>query len=281
MVIATSPRTAPMVKQVLDALAREKLELPPRPEVTAEILQCTNDAGVGSHRLTQIVQGDPALSARIIQLANSSGWRGRRRIESLSQAIARLGVRTLRETVLSFDLSRVYRAPGFELMAAEVWHHALATGLWAREISRRTKEHADLSYVCGLLHSMGTAAALYQAAGLCRARRWTISVDEMVEVVANQRDIAGVMLSREWDLPDPVRAAITWVDTPSSARRHEDLVWTISLAAQLGRDVVVGEPVVVESGDPLARSLGLSHADLEALMEAQDRVKEAMAAMLR
>lgn len=276
-----APRRSALVAQVIDALERETLELPPRPEVTAEILKWSADAGVGSHRLTLIVEGDPALTARIIQLVNSSGWRGRRRIESLPQAIARLGVRALRETVLSFDLSRVYRAPGFEALAAEVWHHSLATALYAREISRRTGEHGDLSYTCGLLHSLGTATALFQAARLCRSRRWTLSVDEMLEVVASQRELAGVMLSREWDLPDPVRAAITWVDEPAGALRHGGLVGTVALAAQLARDVVVGEPVVLEAGDPLAQLLGLSALDREVLEGAQDGIKDAMAALLR
>ena len=78
-------------------LARDDLELPLRPRVAAAILPMAADDACDAAALARLVQQDQALAAHVMRIANSSAYRTRVPMVSLQQAIARLGMRSIRE----------------------------------------------------------------------------------------------------------------------------------------------------------------------------------------
>lgn len=77
--------------RVLSALGRTS-RLPAAPRVFMEVCRLIADPGSESRRIAELLGSDPALSAKLMQLANSSYFAGNSRIRDVGQAIARLGL---------------------------------------------------------------------------------------------------------------------------------------------------------------------------------------------
>lgn len=273
------PAATSAVAQLRAALAGREYKLPPRPEVVSEVLALINDPKADSRRLARLVHGDPALAAHVLRVANSPAWCGRSRIVTLQQAVARLGMSNLQEIVLCVGMSEVYRAPGHDQTAREVWRHALATAFYAKLVARTCRENVEAAFLGGLLHSVGQAVVLREAARRAKRKRISVSREEIMEVVREKQREVGIGLAREWDLPDVVRASIEWFTTPEEASRHRSQVHTVALAAQLSQEMLEGLPIDEEAIFPLADALDLYPEDLDAVRESEATVQEAMKAM--
>ncbi len=254
-------------------------KLPPRPEVVSEVLQLINDPTTDSRRLSRLVHGDPALAAHVLRVANSPAWCGRSRIVTLQQAVSRLGMGTLQEIVLCVGMSEVYRAPGHEQTARQIWRHALGTALYAKVVARTVRENVEAAFLGGLLHSVGQPVVLRELVRHARRKRIPAQAEEIMVVVAEQQRTVGLGLAQAWDLPSVVQAAIQWADVPDEATRNRSLVHTVALASRLSSEMLDGLPIDEDAIFPLADELNLYPEDIDTVRESGSSVQEAMQAM--
>src|ERR1041384_1029521 len=85
------------------AMADDSLELPPPPQVAAEVQRLTrseveDDAKVAANsaELAKLIQRDVALAGQVMRVANSALYARRTPVVTLPQAIAWLGIREIR-----------------------------------------------------------------------------------------------------------------------------------------------------------------------------------------
>ncbi len=76
--------------EVTDAVVNDELELPTLPEVALRIRDAAEDENVSAQSLGVVLSADPALSARMIKIANSPMFRATNTIEDLNMALTRL-----------------------------------------------------------------------------------------------------------------------------------------------------------------------------------------------
>ena len=78
----------------------------PSPDITAlEIYRLAHDKDVDYAKLKRVVEKDPAIASRVMQLANSAFYRSQVRIYSLKNAFVRLGMKMLRHVALRVSLA--------------------------------------------------------------------------------------------------------------------------------------------------------------------------------
>lgn len=155
-------------------LLREHLELPPLPVAAQRLLAMMDDDEVEIETLAEVIELDPALTARIIGLSRSAFFGDGSRIHSVRDAIVRvLGLNLVRSLALSMSLSGVFstrRVPSFDLQ--RYWCTALLTGHLARlltpYLAACSEIEPDSSYLAGLLHSIG----YLPMAGTVSRTRW-------------------------------------------------------------------------------------------------------------
>ncbi len=151
----------------LDLKARlEKcnLDLPILPHVASQVLGMTADERSDAARLAALIHSDQALASHVLRIANSAALGGNSTIVSLQHAVARLGLELLAGVALAVSVrSGVYRIPGFEEETRSLWRHALASGLYAKEIARRRRHNVETAFLCGLLHEIGKPVVLKAA----------------------------------------------------------------------------------------------------------------------
>jgi len=130
--------------------------LPSPPALLAELLTVLDDEDASAASIGRVIEGDPAIAAKILHLANSSAMTAGRRLSDVTQAIALLGTNTVRGLVLLHDIVTAF-AEGVHLPAS--WMeglnaHSVETARLANKLSTG-KPWAAQSFTAGLLHEVG------------------------------------------------------------------------------------------------------------------------------
>lgn len=196
---------APEIRRVVGAIDR----LPTVPALYVELTQAMEESTTDVKDIARIVERDPAMSAKLLQLANSAFFGRARTLSSTSQAVAYLGVEIVRSLALSvgvFGAAGALSVAGFALDAEQ--QHALETALRARALAPEAL--ADEAFTGGLVHDVGVLAL---ALGVPRelegmlaearvARRPMHEVERAALGVSHAE--VGAYLLGMWGLPSPI-----------------------------------------------------------------------------
>jgi len=246
------------------------------------------DCGVGE--LLGVIETDPALSARILSVVNSSLYALACKITSLRQAVVALGLRAVKVMALSFSMvdavrSWMTRDGAFDYRA--YWRRSIATAVGARLLSRTARlGMAEEAFVSGLLADLGILATWLCAREwyepiLVRHRNGEGSLVQLEkQYIGATHAVAGRELLRRWGLPEELGAAV-------GAHHGEGLERLTGPTAELARcvccaarlaEIVCGE---VPAGEwPALRQectqqLAIQPGDVDGLLEQlDDRVRE-------
>jgi putative nucleotidyltransferase with HDIG domain len=244
-----------------------KLRLPVLPAVAVELLASVNDENCDARSLAARVQRDPSLAAHVLRVANSARFAPKEPIVSLTQAIGRLGLATLREIVVSVAVKgSAFNVKGHEAYVEQLWRHALLSGRLAQEIARARRANVEAAFLCGLLHDIGTPVALQGLVDLSKEVGVPLSEPTMLVTIAGLHQEIGGMLVERWKLPDWVHAAVRFHHQPDDAPKHHDLVRTTALADALAHWLDEDEGEGLPPGLEHAAELDLYDDDLEALV---------------
>ena len=137
-----------LVDSLTGELASEKIDLPSFPDVAMRVRKALTNEDVGIEDAVLIVSAEPALSARLMQLANSATLNpGGKRLNNLLAAMTRIGLNMACSVTIAFAMSQLRRAEtyrGIELRLGKLWHEAAHLAAVSRVIARRfTSLNAD------------------------------------------------------------------------------------------------------------------------------------------
>ena len=84
------------------------------------------DPNVNAESVGKIIQSDPAITAKLIMIANSALYKGHAPISSLNQAVVRLGLKTTREQVLIFTIKELFKEKSHAMKSnmQRLWKHS-------------------------------------------------------------------------------------------------------------------------------------------------------------
>lgn len=204
-------------REMADSIAA----LPPLPATAHEILRSFGDEFIDADKVAEVVESDPAISGKLLGLANSAYFGLAEPVTNIRDAIVRvIGVETVRSLVLAMALQRSFNrknCPSFDakrfwlqsLLAAECCKRvALADGL-------ATGTVRDLSYSAGLCHNLGMLALVhmepYRTNTVLQAHRkhpqpGNLSKLFVAEFGSDHKMITAE-LARLWSLPGPMVGA--------------------------------------------------------------------------
>jgi HD-like signal output (HDOD) protein len=133
------------------------------PAVAMEVIQLTAEARPDARALKQCIERDPALTARILRVVNSSLFAASRQITNLNQALSLLGMRPLKMLVLGFSLPKELFA-GIEAdVLAHYWRRTLTKAAAARELAHRLWHiSGDEAFTAALVQDIGQLALMQQ-----------------------------------------------------------------------------------------------------------------------
>lgn len=193
--------------------------LPSMPKIVQDLIAslCKEDVDIGS--LVAQVKQDQSLSARVLQMANSSQYGVSKKIGAIDQAVTMIGLSALRSLVIASGMSRSFnKVEGVDMKL--FWRHALVTAGVARVFGKRDGVNVEFAYTAGLMHRVGQLLIhlAYPAASkqLTRANAPT-GVDQLkVERSLTETDHCevGAELAIRWNFPPEIQDALRWYVTP-------------------------------------------------------------------
>src|SRR5436190_1469657 len=134
--------------------------LPSPPGVGMEILRISQNENCSVDELAKVIQSDPAITGRLLQVANSALAGGTRPCTTMKEATMRLGLRSVRSVALGFSLVSAHRngqCTSFDY--GVFWSQSLARAVAAHVLSARFRIGVPAEvFVSALLSDLGSLA---------------------------------------------------------------------------------------------------------------------------
>lgn len=231
--------------------------LPTPAGVGMRILQLTRKDDFSAVEMGDAIRTDPSLTGRILKLANSAGNAGLEPATTVSEAIMRLGSRTVRDLALAFSLvserkAGVCKAFDYELY----WTRSLARAVAAQTLYRvRQIGKPEEAYICGLLSEVGLLALASVYADAYSDLLCTDSARDMQQLLARERDSfnidhseVGQCMLDDWGLPE--RFAESIAAFTRDRRPRADVTEIKDLSTTLRFATLIAEACVTDEATP-------------------------------
>jgi putative nucleotidyltransferase with HDIG domain len=254
-------------------------EIPSIPLVLIKIIQTLDADKSSAKKLEELILHDPALSARILRLANSAFYSFRARVKTISHAITLLGMNIVTSMAIGINIFDTF-TKGSKSEAKHInqlWTHSCGVAVLVKEVWTRrngAQKEGEFAFLCGLLHDLGKMAFFKTYPGhyssiFSVAKAETdpaISVFEQ-ENYGVDHAIVGELLAKQWGFPPELVNAI---------RRHHDplalevpIVRAVAIADLVAKELKIG----YDGDDGLYEGRPILQSQLEIPEEEYERLK--------
>lgn len=214
-----------LTSKELGALVSQIKSLPSLPSLYTRIIEILQSDDPSLQKIGEIVSEDIAMSAKVLQLVNSSFFGIARRISNPVQAVMFLGLETVKALVLSVQIFAKWessKVKGFDI--ERLWHHSMTVGAMAKRLAETEQLAAravDEAFTAGLLHDVGKlilAASLpdaYQKVmAASKAQRIPLWRAEEQAFGTTHAEVGAYLLGL-WGLPTSIVEAVAWHHRPA------------------------------------------------------------------
>lgn len=141
-------------ERILGILARAP-EILTLPGIIHEIMEVISRKNSSAVDLTAIIESDPALTTRILTVANSPYYGFVKKISNVSHAVVVLGFQEIQHIALSMSVLQMFDRKGSQFSEL-LWRHSFSVGVATRMIAKYLNLKVDGKFfVGGLLHDVG------------------------------------------------------------------------------------------------------------------------------
>jgi putative nucleotidyltransferase with HDIG domain len=197
-----------------------------------------DDDLVSVNKLVRIIENDPAISAKLLSVANSAFFGFREPARTLNTAIIRIGFDNVKNISLGISIMTVLDGGRHQkaLDYRRIFNHSVAVGFIAKLLSGHFKlTVTDEIMICGLLHDIGL---------LILSRYFPDRYLNVLNALDSERDLLdvekevfdfthadiGIWLAEKWSLPDTVLDTILYHHAPAHAQNNLKHVAIVHIA---------------------------------------------------
>lgn len=190
--------------------------LPSPPQILLKLLEACGNAKSTPGELAKIVFKDPSVSAKILQLINSSFMGLREKVNDLERAIVYLGADTIKNIAISASVVQAFRKAesGAQFNMHHFWWHSVMCGTLAKRIAKKTGYAAtEEAFLSGMLHDIGKLVLWvnykrkYAEALLEAGEDIDLLITKEMEIGAAHHEL-GAWMVRQWRLNSLMADAI-------------------------------------------------------------------------
>ncbi len=130
--------------------------LPPTPRVYATVTEALTKTSTTADTVARIIELDPGMSAKLLQMSNSGFFRLARPISRVEDAVAYLGFNMVKNLVLSTEVfSTKLKGRNKKALLSEVQEHSRCTARIAINAPGLSKPEREDAFLAALLHDVG------------------------------------------------------------------------------------------------------------------------------
>jgi len=270
--LASSFHFAPPVDVVRCALTKGFLSgavgLPVLPEIAGRVIALANDLNTEIEDLCRLIEQDQTLAANILRYANSATFAGGARVESLHEAMMRMGMTMVSSIAVAACLEgKEFQSPAYDAYRREVREHALLTSGLARELARRQRCNVEMVFMCALMHTIGQPVVLRLLVDLQREHHVVVGEIDAAMLAREYELAAATSAVKAWDLPYHVQLAAIHYRQPAAAPEFVREITIVALASRLAHGALGDTPEPAEPMEtwPEWQALNLEPEEFEEL----------------
>ena len=219
-------------------------------QTVSQLLNIINDPNSSAKDLTDIIEIDPPMSAKLLKLANSAYYGYRKKINAIKEAIICIGFETVKELALNQKVCEMFNndTDYYGYSRTSLWKHSIAVALLSKSIYRSEfRERGENIYVAGLLHEIGIIILdqfqQYDFINtLKKSKNDKINLADSEDAVFgfNHSDI-GMAVVEDWGLSDEIVVAIGNHCKPDNfGNEFKKIVMTIYLSDYVTQNRNIG-----------------------------------------
>jgi len=241
--------------ELKSAVESDQLILPTLPEVALKIREAVESENTSAQQVAETLTQDASLSARLIQVSNSPLYRSRTPIEDLQMAVTRLGIRMVRDLVISLAMKQIYQATSDVLDEhfRRIWNTSVEVAAICRMFATTVPGiNPEQALLAGLIHNIGALPILVMAED---DNDLFNDGEALQQVITELQGRVGILILETWNFGDAM------IDVVKNAHNftydHEggaDLVDLVQIALLQGGHV---DSDVDWSGVPAFAKLGM------------------------
>ncbi len=218
------------------------------PEIFMMINEVVNDPTSSFSDISRVVNLDPALSARLLKIVNSSFYSFPSNIDTVTHAISVIGTEQLHDLALATTILSTFKGiPDTIVNMNLFWRHSMGVAIIARNLAIHCREtNPERFFLAGILHDIGRLIILENLP------------EESKEIVSRQTEVGGIMwqierevlgfdhaevgaaLARAWKLPLSLEEIIGNHHNPARSKRYPLETTIIHLADIIAKAMELG-----------------------------------------
>lgn len=249
--------------------------LPVLPQIVGSVLKLADDPQASPKALERIIERDPAITAKILRVANSAFY-GLNQVPSIGRAISILGLNAIRSLVVGVAYQQIIsgKTASAKFSKLEFWQHSLAVAVGARILAKlKLPLKAEELYCAGMMHDVGLMILdRFCPEELDRAIQ--ASIDQNIELHVAEHQVlgfdhseVGALLADRWGLSPLMAATIrnhhTMIESDTSFTASCYISAANTLAHQCGYKNNGSKELVLEFHPAATAAIELPEQQLE------------------
>ncbi|MEA3544529.1 MAG: HDOD domain-containing protein [Thermodesulfobacteriota bacterium] len=205
-------------------LIENEVRLPSPPAIAVQILNAVQKGETAFSELIKIIATDPALTGKMLKIANSSFYSVKNKVTSIDRALSVLGTNIIKNIALSFIISIDLRGEkniGFDF--DDFWRRSVTSAVASELLTHQLGENNEDIFVTTLLHDLGMLVIFLDKrddySELIKETQLTgqplIAAEQQRYHFDHQQ--VGSLLVKKWGLPERISIPIAFHHNPESA----------------------------------------------------------------
>lgn len=157
---------------LVEKINNDTLVLPTLPAIALKVRKAADDPDINLNQMGSVIEKDPSLSARMIRIANSAYMGRSVKVNSVSQAVTRIGLRQIKSIATALAMEQLFVSKNdvvSQYMERE-WNNTVAVvgnAMSALQLYTARTRNRDLSMdtmtLAALVHNIGVLPILTEA----------------------------------------------------------------------------------------------------------------------
>ncbi|WP_404361363.1 HDOD domain-containing protein [Methylotuvimicrobium sp. KM1] len=227
LLASDSLQNNPFFLRFYEHFQQHDLKIPSFPDVALKLRRSAMQ-DIGIAEVVKIVNMDPVIAAKLIQIVNSPIYRTLNPISNCHDAVNRLGLKNTMNLVTAISMKSLIKSekPTIKKRIQENWTQSIKVSCISYTLANLTRQTTpEEALLAGLLHNIGTLPMLMFADQLSENAFTLSELDQCIKSLQGQ---IGTIILERWEFPDslktvPVKVS-NWFDHSGEALNLSDIV---------------------------------------------------------
>lgn len=239
-----------LINKILADAKSGNLNLPSPPEFAQELHAAIEDERRDNAYVARIIQYDPGLATRVIEVANSTLYRGKDKVTHCKEAVTRIGMKNTRQLVLAFTLKNAF-SPNSETLRRhmnKVWDMSRQIAVLSFILAgKATRMDPNRALMAGIIHNLGELPVLQY---LNDYSEILDSPQRLTHLTNTLKGALGNFILRAWqfdhELASLPKEIDNWMRDPAPEPDYADLVNVARAYHAIGKPSASNTPKLYE-----------------------------------